>query len=136
MCNNNSPVRTLSLSTSPKATFLERIDGFKTVWCGDHHLLSTIGNIKQVKTKPMWIAIVHSLNVLNKVSIHNMRVPIKSLGEDFSINYLYRAYSEKCFTIMTFERQKFNCITDKYWALLRCYVNQFTQKCLEKADFI
>lgn len=60
------------------------IDGFKTVFCGDYTQLSSMGLIKQIKTKPAWLQVVHERNVFNR--IRGIRQPIKKLGDSFSIN--------------------------------------------------
>ena len=60
------------------------INSLKTVGCSDHTQLSSIGSIKQVKTKPAWIQVVHGKNVSNR--IRGIRQPINKLGDNFVIN--------------------------------------------------
>ncbi|MEC4887058.1 MAG: hypothetical protein SAL70_37975, partial [Scytonema sp. PMC 1070.18] len=60
------------------------IDGFKTILCGNHTELSLMGKIQQIKTKPVWLQVVHDKNVSNR--IRGIRVPIKNLKNDFIIH--------------------------------------------------
>ncbi|MDJ0776124.1 MAG: glycosyltransferase [Mastigocoleus sp. MO_167.B18] len=76
-------------SNNPFMSLIEKIDkqdidGFKTVGCGDHTQLSSMGRIKQIKTKPAWIQVVHGKNVSNR--IRGIRQPIKKLSGNFVIS--------------------------------------------------
>ena len=62
----------------------QNIDSFNTILCGEHTQLSSMGAIKQVKTKPAWIQVVHGKNVSNR--IRGIRQPIKKLSENFMIS--------------------------------------------------
>jgi hypothetical protein len=74
---------------NPFMSLIERIqqrslDGFKTVLCGEHTQLAAIGAIKQVKTVPTWLQVVHGKNVSNR--IRGVREPVQKLGERFFID--------------------------------------------------
>lgn len=60
------------------------VDGFKTVFCGDHTQLSSMGLITQIKTKPAWLQVIHEKNVSNR--IRGIRQPTNKLCDSFSIN--------------------------------------------------
>ncbi|MBW4643619.1 MAG: putative rhamnosyl transferase [Goleter apudmare HA4340-LM2] len=69
------------------------INGFKTIICGQHTELSALGKIKQIKTKPTWLQVIHEKNVSNR--IRGIRQPIKHLTDNFSIPTEYTATQEQ-----------------------------------------
>jgi hypothetical protein len=71
------------------------INGFKTIICGQHTELSSMGKIKQIKAKPTWLQVIHDKNVSNR--IRGIRQPIKQLEANFSIHTEYIANQEKLF---------------------------------------
>ena len=74
---------------NPFVTLVEKIngdkrDGFTTAICVRHTDLTKVGSVKQVKTQPYWLQVIHERNVSNR--IRGFRQPIKKLGNNFSIN--------------------------------------------------
>ncbi len=74
---------------NPFMSLIEQIqerspDGFKTILCGEHTQLAEIGAIKQVKTTPTWLQVVHGKNVSNR--IRGVRAPVQKLGDRFVID--------------------------------------------------
>jgi hypothetical protein len=69
---------------NPFISLVERIKpelmyGFRTILCGEHSQLSTLGNIKKINTYPSWLQVVHGKNVSNR--IRGIRQPIRKLSE-------------------------------------------------------
>jgi hypothetical protein len=59
-------------------------DSFKTVFCTGHGGLSTIATVKNIKSKPAWLEVIHERNVVNRYE-NGFPMPIKKLINDFSI---------------------------------------------------
>lgn len=73
---------------NPFISLIEKIEKFKTVWVEPHHkyhgLYHQTGQLKQIKTKPAWLQVVHGGNLYN--GVNGIRQPRKKLGNDFLIN--------------------------------------------------
>lgn len=74
---------------NPFMSLIERINeltvnGFKTIFCGKHNELSSMGCIIQSKTTPTWLQVIHERNIDNRV--RGIRQPLKRLNDEFSIN--------------------------------------------------
>lgn len=85
----DSKLYSFKYPNNPFISLIERInkftvDEFKTVLCKEHTQLSSIGQIKQIKTQPAWLQVVHERNVSNR--IRGIRQPMKKLGDRFSIS--------------------------------------------------
>jgi glutaredoxin-related protein len=63
---------------------LQASNGFKTILCGEHTQIAAYGAIRQIRSKPIWLQVIHGKNVSNR--IRGIRQPITRLGEDFSID--------------------------------------------------
>ncbi|MEP0911695.1 putative rhamnosyl transferase [Leptolyngbya sp. GB1-A1] len=59
------------------------VSGFKTVLCGSHTQVAKIGTLKQIKTEPSWLQVIHDKNVSNRV--RGIRQPLTKLKGRFSI---------------------------------------------------
>ncbi|MBD2531938.1 hypothetical protein H6G97_21050 [Nostoc flagelliforme FACHB-838] len=98
--------------SNPFISLIEKInrfdtEPFKTIFCGDHTQLSSLGRIRQVQVKPSWLQVIHGKNVSNR--IRGIRQPITSLGNDFIINSEY-----------ILEKEQFlPYLLDKGWTLLK-----------------
>lgn len=95
---HNSKLYSFDYLHNPFMTLIEKvhqltINGFQTIICGQHTELSALGKIKQIKTKPTWLQVIHDKNVSNR--IRGIRQPIKGLTENFSIQIEYTATQEK-----------------------------------------
>jgi hypothetical protein len=62
----------------------ETVDGFKTIYCGNHYDLSSVGTIKQIQAMPTWLQVIHENNVTNRV--RGIREPINRLQSNFCLN--------------------------------------------------
>jgi hypothetical protein len=71
--------------SNPFISLIESVSDFQTVWCSGHHLLDSLGPIRQVETNPQWIQVIHKRNVSNRVRVGNIRLPIKSLPTTFHL---------------------------------------------------
>ena len=74
---------------NPFMSLVERIqerspNGFKTILCGEHTQLASIGTVKQVQTAPTWLQVVHGNNVSNR--IRGVRQPVQKLDDRFFID--------------------------------------------------
>ncbi|AFY32499.1 glycosyltransferase [Calothrix sp. PCC 7507] len=86
---NHGKLYSFDYPNNPFVSLIEKvnqtnIDGFKTIACGQHTELYLMGQIKQIKTKPTWLQVIHEQNVSNR--IRGIREPIKKLGDDFFIS--------------------------------------------------
>jgi hypothetical protein len=73
---------------NPFTSLIEKIDStfpnhVKTILCGEHSQLSTLGTLKQINSAPAWLQVVHGKNVSNRV--RGIRQPIAKLNEHFEI---------------------------------------------------
>lgn len=83
-------------------------DGFKTVLCGSHTQVTKIGTLKQIKTEPGWLQVVHGKNVTNRV--RGIRQPLAQLNGKFAIAETtdssqdsgLQYYTDKAFSILKF----------------------------------
>ena len=70
---------------NPFATLVERIDGFRTVFCADHDLLRQVAPVLDLPGRPSWLQVVHDRNLTNKVrGVRLWRSPA-SLRDEFSL---------------------------------------------------
>jgi hypothetical protein len=75
---------------NPFTSLVERINPIskgkiRTILCGEHSQLSTLGNIKQIEADSTWLQVVHGKNVSNR--IRGIRQPIhKLLDNRFAID--------------------------------------------------
>jgi hypothetical protein len=75
---------------NPFISLVEKIgsssaNDFKTILCGEHSQLSTLGNIKRIDTDAVWLQVVHGKNISNR--IRGIRQPIQKLLDNrFSID--------------------------------------------------
>jgi Putative rhamnosyl transferase len=76
--------------SNPFTSLVERIKStsenkIRTILCGEHSQLSSLGNIKQIETDSTWLQVVHGKNVSNR--IRGIRQPIcKLLDNRFVID--------------------------------------------------
>ncbi|NCC33069.1 MAG: hypothetical protein EOM24_13805 [Chloroflexia bacterium] len=63
-------------------SLIERADNPRTVLCRNHTFLSEIGPIKNLRTDPMWLQLVHQRNLGNEVAIWP-RASMTQLRDDF-----------------------------------------------------
>lgn len=97
---------------NPFMSLIEKLDnftieGFKTVLCGPHTELSKIGVIKQVKSNPTWLQVIHTKNVSNQ--IRGIRCSIKNFDPNFVINPAYIPQEEYLLPYLI----------DKSWTLIK-----------------
>jgi len=84
------------------------IDGFKTVLCGNHTQIAKIGTLRQIKTEPSWLQVVHEKNVSNRV--RGIRQPLTRLKGKFAIaeeiefhqENRVSYYADKALSILTY----------------------------------
>ena len=79
---------------NPFISLIEARKDFKTVWSASHLKAAESGTVRQVKTKPMWLQVVHGQNVRNRIG-KKIRVPLSSLAENFTLNYDFTAHQEQ-----------------------------------------
>lgn len=69
--------------SNPFISLVETGHHFKTVYCEvEHNLLSTVAPIREIRTVPLWLQVIHEKNVINRVQ--GARTPIKGL-QNFAI---------------------------------------------------
>jgi hypothetical protein len=68
----NNPFISLGESIKPLSA-----GEFKTILCGEHSQLSTLGSINRIETDATWLQVVHGKNVSNR--IRGIRQPIRKL---------------------------------------------------------
>ncbi len=83
--------------SNPFLSLIELIDDLRTVWYQAHRKVNQVGKVRQIKSKPMWLQVIHGKNVSNKVLMPNMRVPLQRLGQDFQLGFSLDAGSENLF---------------------------------------
>lgn len=54
--------------SNPYISLIEKLQGFKTVWCGEHNKLSAIGPIEQITCEPAWLTVIHGRNLSNNTT--------------------------------------------------------------------
>jgi hypothetical protein len=57
----------LRYTSNPFISLIERTQGFQSVFCGNHTLLSKRGPIRQIEETPGWLQVVHDRNLRNHV---------------------------------------------------------------------
>ncbi len=55
------------LSLVERVTNRDRENCPKTVFCGAHHLLSSVAPIRQISARPMWVQVLHGGNIANQL---------------------------------------------------------------------
>lgn len=73
-------------NSNPFLSLIEKVSeqSCKTVWCTMHHKASEVSNIIHVKDKPIWLQVVHSTNVSNRVK--GIRTKNDKLKSKFNFN--------------------------------------------------
>jgi hypothetical protein len=56
----------VSQTSNPFITLIEKSRPFQTVFCGNHQHLSRFGPIKQIRGVPGWLQVIHGRNLRNK----------------------------------------------------------------------
>jgi len=75
--------------SNPYISLIEKLDGFKTVWCGEHNKLSVMGPVKQIVCEPAWLTIIHGRNISNKVEgVLQPPAKLRDLYDRFAIKKL------------------------------------------------
>lgn len=70
--------------SNPFISLIERGDGRpRTVWYGNHRRVAQLGSLRQVRSGPAWLQVVHERNLLNEVQ--GIRRPITRLAGGFTI---------------------------------------------------
>jgi len=70
-------------------SLIEKLNDFKTVWCGEHNKLSVIGPIKQIVCEPAWLTVIHGRNISNKAEgILQPPAKLRDLYDRFAIKKL------------------------------------------------
>ncbi len=80
-------------------SLIESVEEFQTIYCEDHGKLLSMGKVKQLETKPLWLQVIHDRNETNQVPLDSTRVPIGLLKDDFKLDYAYAADSERPLTL-------------------------------------
>lgn len=82
-------------------TLIEKTEDFTTVFCdGISHIdLASEGRIEPIHMDPMWLQVVHSKNIKNKIKSGMRRVPINRLQDSFTLNYSIAPKHMECIDI-------------------------------------
>lgn len=73
--------------SNPFLSLIEKVEGFRGVWCENHLHVSCRGPLRQIATKPSWLQVVHGKNVRNQVGKDMQRVSLSLLKDNFSLEY-------------------------------------------------
>lgn len=71
---------------------IERYEGFRTVWCTEHHLARQVYEVREVRANPSWLMVIHGKNVGNRV--FGAKRPCAYLKRHFPFLNLATPYGE------------------------------------------
>lgn len=54
-------------TSNPFSSLLESTSSPKTIWGAQHVNIGTLGNLHQIDSEPMWLQVIHSNNVRNRI---------------------------------------------------------------------
>ena len=66
---------------SPFCSFIENRRGFRTVYSTSHRQIADVAPVKQVRTDPLWMSVIHDKNAINTVT--GKRTLAENIGKEF-----------------------------------------------------